>query len=185
MTDLKPSFEYYYPEGVKGGQCIVFLHRLVEFPPTGNYLSQKIATVKMHGILAADLKGNFEVGDVVITKENPIYGHGFCVNSIIGDKLQATESNYNLDERVHHTRLLSKKSPLIVGVLRGPLKIKIINNSMFFQVIKDKAVWAYVEGVWVFVANESDWKKDWPNAKLVHISQEDFDQFPTAKNTIK
>lgn len=57
--------------------------------------------------------------------------------------------------------------------------------TMFFQVTGTQAIWAAVEGVWVYITNFADWQKDWPNGKLLHISQAEFDQFPKAKNTIK
>ncbi len=65
----------------------------------------------------------------------------------------------------------------------------LINNpkgqTMFHQITGTTGVWAYFEGKWLFVADEKSWKKDWPNARLMHISQADFDQFPKAINTIK
>ena len=101
-----------------------FLHRLVEFPPTGNYLKQKIATVEKYGIPVRKLNVDFRVGDVVITSESKTYGHGALVNALPNGNLRFTESNYYNDEKVHHTRILRPNSPSIIGVIRGRLLIK-------------------------------------------------------------
>lgn len=132
--ELKSIFEQLYPEGTRGGQCVAFLHKLVEFQSTGNYLKQKIATVNTYGIPIKELKDDFRVGDIIITSESPKYGHGAVINSTPGIDLRLTESNYRLDEKVHHTRLLSRTSKKIIGVIRGRLKIKITT----MQLVNDK-----------------------------------------------
>ena len=128
--DIKPILEQKYPENSHGGQCVYFLHRLVEFPPTGNYLNQKIATVEKYGIPARNLHGDFRVGDIVITNESRTYGHGAIVNAIKGNNLRLTESNYYNDEKVHHTRLLRMSAPSIIGVIRGKSLIKYENMQL-------------------------------------------------------
>lgn len=124
--NLGPTFEHYYPEGSIGGQCGDFAHKLVQFPSVGNTLASKTVAVKKYGILTKDLHGDFREGDVVITSEAQDTGHVFVVNYAVKDYLQASESNFYLDKRVHHTRLIHKDSPKIVGVIRGPLKVKIM-----------------------------------------------------------
>jgi hypothetical protein len=140
--ELKSTFEQLYPEGKHGGQCVIFLHKLVDFPPTGNYLKQKIATVHKYGIPIDQLKDDFRVGDIIITNESPIYGHGAVVNSTPGHNLRLTESNYRADEKVHHTRLLARTSKKIIGVIRGKLKIKITT----MQLVNDKGTIYLVTG---------------------------------------
>ena len=126
--DLRPVLEKLYPEGSYGGQCGTFAHRLVNFPPVGNSLKSKINSVMNFGIPAIKLSGGFQEGDVLITWESRIFGHVAVINKLIYAEntdnliqLQLTESNYNLDLRVHHTRTLSASSPFIVGVIRGNL----------------------------------------------------------------
>jgi hypothetical protein len=132
--ELKTTLEQLYPEGTKGGQCVYFLHKMVDFPNTGNYLKQKIATVNTYGIPVSKLNNDFRVGDIVITNESRVYGHGALVNSMSGSYLQLTEANYHLDEKVHHTRRLSRNSKSIIGVIRGRLKIKVTT----MQLVNDK-----------------------------------------------
>jgi hypothetical protein len=132
--DLKPTFEHYYPEGSIGGQCAAFAEKLVQFGPVGNSLAQKTAYVKAHGIMAADLHGDFRVGDVVVTDDSPVNGHIFIVNCILGSNLRATESNFDLHQHVNHTRLVPMTSKRIIGVIRGPLKVQIINPTPMFPI---------------------------------------------------
>lgn len=140
--DLKTTFEQLYPEGSRQGQCVAFLHKLVDFPNTGNYLKQKIATVNTYGIPISKLNGDFRTGDIVITNESLKYGHGALINQVLSDKLRLTESNYHLDEKVHHTRLLSSNSKSIIGIIRGKLKIKVIT----MQLVNDKGTIYLVTG---------------------------------------
>lgn len=126
MQQLKTTFEHYYPEGSLGGECASFAERLEQFGPVGNTLASKTDYVTNHGILRPALGGHYEIGDVVITNESSYYGHVFVVNDIVGNQLQATESNYKLDSKVHHTRIVPV-STKIIGVLRNcPLKVAIV-----------------------------------------------------------
>lgn len=118
---LQPIFNALYPENSKGGQCIVFAHKLLKFPPIGDTIQSKTANVYYHGITAKNLNGDFKIGDLVIMKAGKT-GHGAIVNAIWGDDLQFTESNIFGDERIHHGRILNKFSSLIVGVIRGIYK---------------------------------------------------------------
>lgn len=140
--EIKSILEKLYPENSRGGQCVSFLHKLVDFPSTGNYLKQKIATVSKYGIPIAKLNNDFRIGDIVITNESLIYGHGALINDIRGVQLQLTESNYRLDEKVHHTRLLSRYSKNIVGVIRGKLKI----NITTMELVNDKGTIYIISG---------------------------------------
>lgn len=134
MTELKTTFSHYYPENSIGGECAAFAEKLEQFGPVGNTLASKTAYVKKHGILFKDLGGHFEIGDVVILDAGTPQGHVFIVNDIPAPRLQATESNWNLDHRVHHTRIVPVSNK-IVGVLRGcPLKVVIINPPVMFPI---------------------------------------------------
>lgn len=123
MQDLKPTLEKLYPENFKGGECGIFAHKLISFPSVGDSLANKKAAVAKYGILAKNLKGDIRPGDVVITTEGTWlgFGHGHVAVANLSNDTAVflTESNFNLDGRVHHTRMLRKDSPAIVGVIRG------------------------------------------------------------------
>jgi hypothetical protein len=118
---LRITFEKLYPEGVTGGQCAKFAHKLIDFPLVGDFLSQKIAAVKKHGILKEKIV-EFKPGDVIVTDESKKYGHVAVINNVWNGYLGLTESNFNLDEKVHHTRRLKTSSPAIIGIIRGSFK---------------------------------------------------------------
>ncbi len=127
---LFPTFSFYYPENSIQGQCGVFAHKLVQFPPVGDTIITKKAAVNKYGI-----KGkNCQIGDVVILDVGTKAGHVLIINDDKGANWQVTESNWKNDERVHHTRLLSKASPQIYGFFQGPLKVKIINPMIISKV---------------------------------------------------
>ena len=125
---LFPIFKTLYPENSYGGQCIVFLHKLVNFKPIGDTIQSKVASVYWRGIMAKNLNGDFRIGDLVITREGRTTGHGAIISAIWGDDLQLTESNFYGDKKIHHGRLLNKFSSLIVGVIRS-----IPKYSMFIR----------------------------------------------------
>lgn len=124
--DLQPLFSHYYPDGFKGGECGVFAHKLVNFPPVGDSFTSKKAVVKKLGTLGHDC----QVGDVIILDVGTKFGHVAIINSNIMTHWRLTESNWNNDGIVHHTRLLSKNSPAIVGYFRGSLKVETITNMI-------------------------------------------------------
>lgn len=113
--DLRPTFEKLFPANSWGGQCGTFAHRLVDFPSIGNYLWTKKAAVARFGLPGSQA----QVGDVLITKESLLFGHVAVINNDMGGSWQLTESNYNLNQRVHHSRQISKTSNQIIGVIRG------------------------------------------------------------------
>ena len=117
--NLQPVFQKLFPENYKGGECAVFAERLAKIAPVGDSLQQKMQAVLNKGIPAAVLNLNFRPGDVFVTSESKVHGHVAVVNNIAGNNLQLTESNFHLDGRVNHTRLLDCASPKIVGVIRG------------------------------------------------------------------
>jgi len=132
ITDLKPIVEKLYPENSHGGQCAVFCEKLVVMPTPGNVLGNSLAEktdkVNRYGIRAVNGWNQFHLGDVMITNESLKYGHVAFVNWFDDKNLRLSESNFRLDERVHHTRLLSRTSPHIIGVLRGAFKFQVPNN---------------------------------------------------------
>lgn len=112
-----------YPEGSKGGQCGIFAHKIVDFPPIGDAKSEKFASVDKFGIPAAKWRQSPQVGDVIITDESKQYGHVAVVNAILPDgSLRLTESNFRGKESVSHDRTLPINSSKIYGAFRGKLK---------------------------------------------------------------
>lgn len=150
MTDLRPTFDYYFPEGSQGGQCAAFAEKLIEFGPVGNSFTSKLNYVKKYG---STVIKDIEVGDVVLTDDSKKNGHIFVVNCDMGSTWRVTESNFTLDEKIHHTRQVPKNSPRLKGHIRAPLLVTIINpasmnilllkykipNEQFFQATIDYA----------------------------------------------
>lgn len=146
--NLQPIFKALYPEGKfmgpVNGQCFHFLRNLVKYDPPGlnASLAAKISAMKTYGIPIAKVD-SLKIGDIILTNESKVFGHGAIINYINGNNLQLTEANFKLDFRVHHTRQLAANSPHILGVFRGirlytlppvqfPLQIPImvlLNNS--------------------------------------------------------
>lgn len=113
-----------YPEGSQGGQCGIFAHKIVEFPPIGDAKSEKFASVDKFGIPADQWRQSPRVGDVIVTSESSRYGHVAVVNKILPDgSLRLTESNFKGKESVSHDRILALNSPKIYGAFRGKLKV--------------------------------------------------------------
>lgn len=128
--NLQQTLQKLFPDNSWGGQCGTFAHRIVDFPLVGNSLWSKIRAVSSFGIPINSLNGDFKEGDVLITKESRVFGHVAVINQLIYAEntsnlieVRLTESNYNLNLRVHHNRTLSVNDPNIVGVIRGNLKI--------------------------------------------------------------
>ncbi len=116
--DIHDILSKLYPEGSTGGQCFDFLHKLATFAPVGDTLPEKLKAIQNFGLTMALFNGNFRLGDIVLTNESISTGHGFMVNKTIGPNLQVSESNYHLDGKIHHTRLIAANSPHILGVIR-------------------------------------------------------------------
>lgn len=107
-----------YPPGSIGGQCGDFVRKVVNklgatYPALGDSLKSKMAAVQKYGTSAA----NGRIGSVIVTKENPTYGH---VAYIIGRNAQGWivgESNFKQSNRVSYGRVIPFNSPKIVGVI--------------------------------------------------------------------
>jgi hypothetical protein len=107
-----------YPSGSKGGQCGTWVRKVVNstglnYPTLGDGLNSKIAAVQKHGSPI----GTAKPGSVLVTRENPTYGH---VAYIIGKNEKGfivAESNFKQDERVSYGRIIPYNSPKIVGVI--------------------------------------------------------------------
>lgn len=128
--DLQPTFAHYFPEGSEGpgtgayaGQCAVFCEYFVDMPMVGDSIEEKKAVVASHGFI-----GSYQVGDVLVFDIGE-YGHLSIINADLGNNWQLSESNWNLDGKVHHTRIIPKTKS-IVGAFRGALKVPIIISQM-------------------------------------------------------
>lgn len=107
-----------FPQGTYGGQCGVWVRRVVErqgltYPTVGNTIGEKASAVKRYGVPQSQARP----GSVVITNENKNTGH---VAYIVGQNAQGwvlAESNYGLDERVRYGRVLPYNSPSIIGYI--------------------------------------------------------------------
>lgn len=123
-ASIAPVVAQKYPDGFNGGQCGTFAHRIVDFPPVGDSKTEKIASVQKYGMPASAWRQNVQVGDVIITGENPTYGHVAVVNAILPDgRVQLSESNYKQSNKVSNDRIISINSSSIYGAIRGTLKI--------------------------------------------------------------
>ncbi len=146
--NLFPTLSKMYPEGSYQGQCFAFCHKLVKqdtnFPSMPVTIASKKQVLLTNGIPISKLD-SIKVGDVLLLNY-PIFGHGALVNYINGANLQLTESNFNLDGRVHHTRQISAHSADILGVFRGislyplpPVQYPIIKHVLILQ--NNQPIW--------------------------------------------
>jgi surface antigen len=107
-----------FPEGYNGGQCGDFARKLansmgVNYPRLGDSLQEKINAVRKHGTSVSNAK----IGSVIVTKENPTYGH---VATIIGKNSKGwvvVESNFKQSNKVSYGRTIPFNSAKIIGVI--------------------------------------------------------------------
>lgn len=113
--------EQLYPDDSVQGECGVFVHKLIQIPLVGDTLSTKTAAVKKYGYTAQMVDGGYDAGDAIVFNVGTTAGHiGFC-NNIVNGIMTITESNWNEDLKVHHTRQVLVHDKSIVGCLRGKL----------------------------------------------------------------
>lgn len=112
-----------YPEGYNGGQCGDFARKLgktmgVTYPTLGNSLMEKTNAIKKYGSPLSTAG----IGSILVTKENPTYGH---VATIIGKNVQGwivAESNFKQSNKVSYGRVVPFNSSKLVGVI-NPTKV--------------------------------------------------------------
>lgn len=117
-VSVAPVVQKIYPSGSVGGQCGDWVRKIVNkfgatYPTLGNGLKSKIAAVQKYGTSLANAK----IGSVIVTRENPTYGH---VAYIIGKNAKGWivgESNYKQSNRVSYGRVIPFNSPKLVGVI--------------------------------------------------------------------
>lgn len=107
-----------FPAGSEGGQCGDFVRKIVtslgaNYPRLGDTLSSKIAAVQKYGTSIS----NAHIGSVIVTKENPTYGH---VAYIIGKNAQGWivgESNFKQSGKISYGRVIPYNSEKVIGVI--------------------------------------------------------------------
>jgi surface antigen len=112
-----------YPAGSTGGQCGDFVRKVaksfgLDYARLGDTLASKVAAVKKNGTSLA----NAGTGSVIVTKENPTYGH---VAFIVGRNAQGyvvAESNFKQSNKISYGRVIPYNSPKIIGVI-NPSKV--------------------------------------------------------------
>ena len=142
--NLYSTLKKIYPQNSYGGQCFTWLHRLIDFPSVGNLLGTKIKSLNSFGIPISKLD-TFKVGDIIL-QQYPVFGHGSLINAIVNGQLQLSESNFSLNGRIDHTRLLSPQDKGILGVFRGayrfnlpPINYPIVKHVLILQ--NNQPVW--------------------------------------------
>lgn len=110
-----------FPPLSVGGQCGVFARNLASslgmtYPRLGDSLSSKISAVQKYG------SGQANVGSVIVTRENPTYGHVAVIIGVTPQGFVVAESNYKQSERVSYGRVIPFNSSNIVGVI-NPTKV--------------------------------------------------------------
>lgn len=105
-----------FPVGSKGGQCGDFARTLIskygyDYPRVGDSLAEK-AKVARHSGSPPNAWG---IGTVLITNESKENGHVAVINAITPKGYQVSESNYSLNGKVNHTRIIPFNSPKLIG----------------------------------------------------------------------
>ncbi len=111
-----------YPDGTKQGQCAVFTEKITDMPLVGFFTWTKRQAIAKYGISRSQM-GALQVGDVIITSDGLVGHTAFINNKPTSTSSQLSESNWNLDGRVHHNRIIQDSYPNIIGVFRN-CKIK-------------------------------------------------------------
>ena len=109
--------------GAEGDECGYFVRQVaksfgLDYARLGNTLKSKMAAVQKFGTSLA----NAGSGSVIVTKENPTFGH---VAFIVGRNAQGfvvTESNFKQSNRISYGRTIPYNSPKIIGVI-NPTKV--------------------------------------------------------------
>lgn len=141
-----------YTQGNWGDWCVTFTHKVVDFPPVGDYWKEKKAAVDRfakngfkNGGTAGVNKGfrqgpaaakkwveqNVSIGDVLISDggdvssgRETIYGHGMVVTGIRPDgSLEILESNRRGNKKISKDRVMTPdQMQYVYGFIRGELQ---------------------------------------------------------------
>lgn len=105
-----------FPLGSKGGQCGDFARTLIskygyDYPRVGDSLAEKAKVARQSG----SPPNAWGIGTVLITSESKENGHVAVINAITPKGYQVSESNYSLNRKVNHTRIIPFNSPKLIG----------------------------------------------------------------------
>lgn len=160
---LKEYLQKKYFQGKIGGECIAWLHNIVDFPymgvdPKGNDVNLKFKFVQSRG--ECFTKENIEgpglgarVGDLIFTTDGAYKnwlgqwkgaGHGAIITSIDSYGYEVCESNWNLDKKITYGRVIPKDSDKIIGLSRFPLKIDLGQVIFRYGVLINNQKWSSV-----------------------------------------
>lgn len=173
---LKRTFEHYFPTGYVGGECGTFAHLLVDFPPVGNTVVSKTLAVFKYGIPREKIT-EYKEGDVILFKYATT-GHVAVINGLLQGQLQLTESNYHLDHKVTHDRVISQSLLSIIGVIRGPLKVKIMPVQLPITLVANKNMWSTLQDQ---LLKTQEWFTNYSAGKLqvtFDVKHTDFQDVP-------
>lgn len=123
-VSIAPVVSKIFPPGSVGGQCGDFVRKVATklgatYPTLGDSLKSKTAAVMKYGTSLSKAT----IGSVIVTKENPTYGH---VAYIIGKNASGwivAESNYKQSNKVSYGRVIPFNSPKVIGVINPTNKI--------------------------------------------------------------
>lgn len=119
-----------YADGEWGGQCGSFMHNFVDmsFVKGGKWTDTLAGKKERMNLSFNDFRSDPQVGDVLLTNENPSTGHITMVleKDLEGRMVRLLESNRlpPNQELVSTSRWVSIDDSMIQGVYRGPLKPK-------------------------------------------------------------
>jgi len=125
--DLSKKDFTYVKEGTRGGQCAVFAENVAKLPDgrnwvVGDTIQEKKNSLNQYrnaGLGFLPGEENPQAGNAVIINPGTKWGHVAVVNSVNDDgTITLTESNWNWDERVTHSRKMRLDDPSIVGYIR-------------------------------------------------------------------
>jgi glutamate synthase domain-containing protein 3 len=126
-TDLSREDLTAVPEGTVGGHCGVYAENVVKLPGGGNWvvgdsIDQKTASIERYRKAGLAFKPGEDApvpGNTIIQNPGTKWGHVAVINSIDENGVATlTESNWNWDKRVTHTRKIRLDDPSIVGFIR-------------------------------------------------------------------
>lgn len=115
------------PEGTVGGHCGVYAEHVVKLEDgrswvVGDSINQKKDSIERYRQAGAAFKPGEDapqVGNAIIQDTGSPWGHVAVINDIAEDGTATiTESNWNWDKRVTHSRKMRLDDPSIVGFIR-------------------------------------------------------------------
>lgn len=109
--------------GAASDECGYYARNVVTkmgftYPTLGDGLNQKREAVAKHGSPIETARP----GSVVVTAENPTYGHVAVITGKTANGFIVTESNFKQSGRISHGRIIPFNSPKLIGVINPTKK---------------------------------------------------------------